>query len=277
MIAVVRVNGPGGVEGDAPPNFRAIRPSIVSTFRPCSLGQMAPAACHACGKSGCKLLRCGRCRVVWFCNRESARSPPQGRATRVPTAAPPTDHMHLRRSMPRWRRPCRTPPSRVQPRRAWTQHRWRPLRAPATHAARATASCCAAVGAGACGSATASARSPPQGRATRAPTAAPPTDHLRPRRPMPRWRRACRTPPGRAPPRQAWTQHRWRPLRSRVTPTARARASSCSAPGAGTHGSATASARSSLDRNSATGAQTAAPPQEFSRVQLPLLLRLRLT
>jgi len=33
---------------------------------------MAPAAtsCHACGKSGCKLLRCGRCRNVWFCNRE---------------------------------------------------------------------------------------------------------------------------------------------------------------------------------------------------------------
>jgi len=30
---------------------------------------MAPATCHACGKSG-KLLRCGRCRGVWFCNRE---------------------------------------------------------------------------------------------------------------------------------------------------------------------------------------------------------------
>jgi len=32
---------------------------------------MAPAAtsCHACGKSGCKLLRCGRCRNAWFCNR----------------------------------------------------------------------------------------------------------------------------------------------------------------------------------------------------------------
>jgi len=33
---------------------------------------MAPAAisCYACGKSGCKLLRCGRCRTVWFCNRQ---------------------------------------------------------------------------------------------------------------------------------------------------------------------------------------------------------------
>ena len=27
-------------------------------------------SCHACGKSGAKLLRCGRCRTVWFCNRE---------------------------------------------------------------------------------------------------------------------------------------------------------------------------------------------------------------
>jgi len=27
-------------------------------------------ACHACDKSGVKLLRCGRCRNVWFCNRE---------------------------------------------------------------------------------------------------------------------------------------------------------------------------------------------------------------
>jgi len=30
---------------------------------------MAPASCHACGKSGCKLLRCGRCRNAWFCSR----------------------------------------------------------------------------------------------------------------------------------------------------------------------------------------------------------------
>jgi len=27
-------------------------------------------SCHACGKSDGKLLRCGRCRGVWFCNRE---------------------------------------------------------------------------------------------------------------------------------------------------------------------------------------------------------------
>jgi len=26
--------------------------------------------CEACGKSGCKLLRCGRCRNAWFCSRE---------------------------------------------------------------------------------------------------------------------------------------------------------------------------------------------------------------
>ena len=33
---------------------------------------LAPAAssCHACGKSDGKLLCCGRCRGVWFCNRE---------------------------------------------------------------------------------------------------------------------------------------------------------------------------------------------------------------
>jgi len=33
---------------------------------------LAPAAntCHACGKSDGKLLQCGRCRGVWFCNRE---------------------------------------------------------------------------------------------------------------------------------------------------------------------------------------------------------------
>jgi len=31
---------------------------------------MALLSCDACGKGGCKLLRCGRCRGVWFCNRE---------------------------------------------------------------------------------------------------------------------------------------------------------------------------------------------------------------
>jgi len=31
---------------------------------------MAPTTCDACGKSGCKLLRCGRCRNAWFCGRE---------------------------------------------------------------------------------------------------------------------------------------------------------------------------------------------------------------
>jgi len=31
---------------------------------------IAPTTCDACGKGGVKLLRCGRCRGVWFCNRE---------------------------------------------------------------------------------------------------------------------------------------------------------------------------------------------------------------
>jgi len=31
---------------------------------------MAPTTCKGCGKSGCKLLRCGRCRNAWFCGRE---------------------------------------------------------------------------------------------------------------------------------------------------------------------------------------------------------------
>jgi len=34
------------------------------------MATLAATSCHACGKSGCKLLRCGRCRTVWFCNRE---------------------------------------------------------------------------------------------------------------------------------------------------------------------------------------------------------------
>jgi len=29
----------------------------------------AARSCHACGKTDCKLLCCGRCRNVWFCNR----------------------------------------------------------------------------------------------------------------------------------------------------------------------------------------------------------------
>jgi len=32
--------------------------------------RVSPDSCHACGKSGGKLLCCGRCRGVWFCNRE---------------------------------------------------------------------------------------------------------------------------------------------------------------------------------------------------------------
>jgi len=31
---------------------------------------MATATCDACGKGGCKLLRCNRCRNAWFCGRE---------------------------------------------------------------------------------------------------------------------------------------------------------------------------------------------------------------
>ena len=35
-----------------------------------SLYARAATSCHACGKSGGKLLLCGRCRNVWFCNRD---------------------------------------------------------------------------------------------------------------------------------------------------------------------------------------------------------------
>ena len=35
-----------------------------------SASTMAPVACDARGKSGGRLPRCGRCRGVWFCNRE---------------------------------------------------------------------------------------------------------------------------------------------------------------------------------------------------------------
>jgi len=52
---------------------------------------MVSAACHACGESGGKLLRCGRCRNVWFCNREcqvaAARQGHSGAACR-PDGAP---------------------------------------------------------------------------------------------------------------------------------------------------------------------------------------------
>ena len=49
---------------------------IIAVFRSARCAEntssMTPAAtsCHACGKSGVKLLLCGRCRNVWFCNRE---------------------------------------------------------------------------------------------------------------------------------------------------------------------------------------------------------------
>jgi len=44
---------------------------LLGPHRIFSLSRMAATgtSCHACGKSGCKLLRCGRCRKVWFCNR----------------------------------------------------------------------------------------------------------------------------------------------------------------------------------------------------------------
>ena len=34
---------------------------------------MAPFVCHACGKSGGPLLRCGRCKSAWLCNRDCQR------------------------------------------------------------------------------------------------------------------------------------------------------------------------------------------------------------
>ena len=43
-----------------------------SSFCADNASSMTPAAtsCHACGTSAGKLLLCGRCRNVWFCNRE---------------------------------------------------------------------------------------------------------------------------------------------------------------------------------------------------------------
>jgi len=83
---------------------------------------LAPTAtsCDACGKSGGKLLRCGQCRSVWFCNRECQVLPksqghsgvncraadrtnrPPASAARSPFAAPsrpfaPTDEEELSR------------------------------------------------------------------------------------------------------------------------------------------------------------------------------------
>jgi len=129
----------------------------------------------------------------------SAKLSALGRATPAPTAVPSTEHVPSRR--PRRYRACRTQPGRAPP--PWTRQRWRQLRARATHVARTTANCCAAVGAGACGSATASVRSPPQGRATPAPTAAPPTE----RRDLLAWRtRARPLQLRRDPPRQLTLQ-----------------------------------------------------------------------
>jgi len=125
----------------------------------------------------------------------TARSSPHGRATPAPTAARPTKHP--RALMLRWHRVCRPPSSRAPAR--LQRRQWLLLRARATPAARAEASCCAVANARTCGSATASARSSPQGRATPASTAAPPTEL--PCAPISKWRRACRTPPGRDPAR----------------------------------------------------------------------------
>jgi len=150
------------------------------------------------------------------------------------------------------------------------RHRFRPRPDRATPAARAGASCCAAAGAGMCGSATACVNSSLQTRATPAPTAAPPMERSRTRWPMPRRRRP---PLGRAPPSLGAPHRQWHLRRARATPAARAGASCCAAAGAGMSGSATASARSSLGRGSATGMQTAVPPQELSRAPRPLHLR----
>jgi len=157
---------------------------------------MSPSSCNACGKSGGRLLRCGRCRA--FCNREcqvlAARQ-----ATPATTAAPPAENLRTRRPMPRWRRACQTPPRR--PRRAWIRHRWRPLRTHATHVARATAGSCAVVGAGACGSATASVRRlRGKSSATGVPTADPPTER---RSRNPQRTHALPLPLRRDPPRRS--------------------------------------------------------------------------
>jgi len=131
------------------------------------------------------------------------------------------------------------------------------------------ASCCAAVDAGPCGSATASARSSRQGRATLAQTADLQTEN--PRAPAPRWHRAYRTPSGRPPPSRARIRQRWLPLPTCASHAARTAAGCCFVVDARTRGSAIASARSSLTRSSVTRAQTAAPTER--RDPLPLQLR----
>jgi len=53
-----------------------VAPRLADTAEPRSslplTSTVAPAAttCQACGKSGCKLLLCGRCRNAWFCSRK---------------------------------------------------------------------------------------------------------------------------------------------------------------------------------------------------------------
>jgi len=90
----------------------------ITTAPGVNSASLAPAAnvCDACGKSEGKLLRCGRCRNVWFCNREcqvvaarqghsgancrpadGAQRPPSSTNVRSPFAAPsqPTAPMNL--------------------------------------------------------------------------------------------------------------------------------------------------------------------------------------
>jgi len=84
-----RVPGPGRKTGHSGDNCRPaggkpahkaadaeVAPRVPDTAAPTAPGvdsaSLAPAAntCHACGKSDGRLLCCGRCRGVWFCNRE---------------------------------------------------------------------------------------------------------------------------------------------------------------------------------------------------------------
>jgi len=181
-------------------SVRSDKVGIQCFFTVCRVlaSAMAPATCDACGKGTCKLFRCGRCRNAWFCGREcqiiAARQGHSGANCR------PTDGA---RTFTAAEAAPRVPDAAGPSTTAVDSTSLAPAASCATHVARTTPSCCAAVGAGACGFATASVRSPPQGRATPAPTAAPPTE----RRDLLPWRTRGRPLQlSHDPPRQLTSQ-----------------------------------------------------------------------
>jgi len=87
----------------APTPAAEVAPRLAAAARPSTMEpgviptSLAPAAhsCHACGKSEGKLLRCGQCKNVWFCNREcqvvAARQGHSGANCRPADQAPTHD------------------------------------------------------------------------------------------------------------------------------------------------------------------------------------------